>query len=92
MTDKSRYVIVFKKFIILRNLKNSLKLQLKQILIRFFTTLYFKKELCLEFLNGIFSFIIFDKKDKSIFCARDHVGVKPFYYFQDNNNFIVSSN
>src|SRR3989344_3135329 len=46
---------------------------------------------CLQKFNGIFSFAIFDKSDKSIFLARDRVGVKPLYYYYDNDKFIFSS-
>ena len=49
------------------------------------------KEKCLDELNGIFSFIIFDKLKNNFFCARDPIGVKPFYYFYNNINFIASS-
>jgi len=42
-------------------------------------------------LNGIFSFAIWDNRDKSFFCARDHIGVKPFYYYWDKKNFIFAS-
>ena len=95
MVDKSgRYVIVFNGEIYnFRELKKRFKIKTKtntdtEVLLELYIL---KKEFCLEFINGIFSFIIFDKKDKSIFCARDHVGVKPFYYIQDDENFIVSS-
>ncbi len=42
-------------------------------------------------LNGIFSFAIWDKKKQELFCARDHMGVKPFYYFWDGEKFIFAS-
>lgn len=42
-------------------------------------------------LNGIFAFTIWDKKDRSFFSARDHMGVKPFYYVWQNQKFIFSS-
>lgn len=42
-------------------------------------------------LNGIFSFAIWDKKNKRLFCARDHMGVKPFYYYWDGKRFIFAS-
>ena len=50
-----------------------------------------KKEKCLEHLNGIFAFVILDKKKKTLFCARDRLGIKPFYFYNDNDNFIFSS-
>ena len=49
------------------------------------------REKCLEKLNGIFSFIIYDKLNNNLFCARDPLGVKPFYYVFDNINFFASS-
>ena len=42
-------------------------------------------------LNGMFSFAIFDKRTKNIFCARDRYGKKPFFYYFKNNKFIFSS-
>tara|TARA_Y100001958_G_C21248455_1_gene581206 strand:- start:10085 stop:11905 length:1821 start_codon:yes stop_codon:yes gene_type:complete len=42
-------------------------------------------------LEGQFSFVIFDKKRKKIFAARDRVGQKPLYYSIDKNNIIFSS-
>ena len=42
-------------------------------------------------IYGDFSFAIWDKKNKELFCARDQIGVKPFlYYFQDNR-FVFST-
>lgn len=48
-------------------------------------------ENCLKYFIGIFSFAIFDLKKKEIFAARDRLGVKPFYYYCDNNIFIFAS-
>lgn len=50
----------------------------------------FGKE-CVNYLNGIFAFCIYNKLSKEIFLARDHAGVKPLYYYNDNNYFIFSS-
>lgn len=38
---------------------------------------------CVQKFNGIFAFAIFDKKNKSLFLARDRMGVKPLYYWWD---------
>ena len=50
-----------------------------------------KKEKCLEMLNGIFAFAIWDIKNKELFIARDRIGVKPLYYYWDNKKLIFSS-
>ena len=42
-------------------------------------------------LNGIFSFAIWDEKNRSLFLARDHFGVKPLYYTFAGNNFVFAS-
>lgn len=42
-------------------------------------------------LNGIFAFAIYNKKDNSIFIARDHFGVKPLYYSYDGFNLCFAS-
>lgn len=48
-------------------------------------------ESCLDKLNGMFAFAIFDKVQKSIFAARDRFGVKPFYYYRDEESFYFAS-
>jgi asparagine synthase (glutamine-hydrolysing) len=45
----------------------------------------------LQKLNGMFSFVIYDKQKRQIFIARDRYGIKPLFYYQDNNNFFFSS-
>jgi asparagine synthase (glutamine-hydrolysing) len=49
------------------------------------------KEKILDKLDGIFSFIVVDKKNDSIFFARDNFGVKPLYYSVIGKNLIISS-
>ncbi|RDY24561.1 asparagine synthase (glutamine-hydrolyzing) [Romboutsia maritimum] len=37
-------------------------------------------------LRGMFAFVIYDRKTHNIFAARDHFGIKPFYYYQVEEN------
>lgn len=46
---------------------------------------------CVERFNGIFAFAIWDENKKTLFCARDHLGVKPFYYSFENGVFYFGS-
>lgn len=49
------------------------------------------KEDILNKLRGMFAFVIYDIKEKSLFGARDFYGIKPFYYYYDNDNFLFGS-
>jgi len=40
-------------------------------------------EACLQKFNGMFSIVIFDKKHRRLFMARDRLGIKPLYYTQE---------
>jgi len=46
---------------------------------------------CLLKLNGIFAFAVWDESDKSLFLARDPIGVKPLYFSCQNGNFYFAS-
>jgi asparagine synthase (glutamine-hydrolysing) len=46
---------------------------------------------CLSHLRGMFAFAIYDTYKKTLFCARDRVGKKPFKYYFDGNTFIFAS-
>tara|TARA_R110002020_G_scaffold293535_4_gene509055 strand:- start:7873 stop:9612 length:1740 start_codon:yes stop_codon:yes gene_type:complete len=48
-------------------------------------------ESCLEHLNGMFAFAIWDSHKKTLFAARDRFGVKPFYYFMYGEDFYFAS-
>jgi asparagine synthase (glutamine-hydrolysing) len=45
----------------------------------------------LDELNGMFSFVIWNKANRTLFIARDRLGVKPLYYFIDGSKFIFAS-
>ena len=56
--------------------------------------LHLYKEYGVEFLNrlnGMFAFIIFDRIAQKIFIARDHFGIKPLYWYQDNQKVVFGS-
>lgn len=42
-------------------------------------------------LRGMFAFVLYDESKKELFGARDHFGMKPFYYYLDNEVFLFSS-
>ncbi|MFS0782750.1 asparagine synthase (glutamine-hydrolyzing) [Bacillus sp. 1P06AnD] len=42
-------------------------------------------------LRGMFAFVIWDEKEKKLFGARDIFGIKPFYYYQNDDAFIFGS-
>ncbi|MCK5583357.1 MAG: asparagine synthetase B, partial [Elusimicrobiales bacterium] len=46
---------------------------------------------CLEKLNGIFAFAIYNAGKKEIFLARDRLGVKPLFYYKDKEKFVFGS-
>jgi asparagine synthase (glutamine-hydrolysing) len=48
---------------------------------------------CVEKLIGVFSFAIWDESEKTLFCARDCFGVRPFYYShnESQSSFCFSS-
>jgi asparagine synthase (glutamine-hydrolysing) len=48
-------------------------------------------EKCLESLNGMFAFAIWDARSRRLFAARDRVGIKPFYYYWDGKTFAFAS-
>jgi asparagine synthase (glutamine-hydrolysing) len=46
---------------------------------------------CLQKLNGMWAFAIYDKQDNSIFLSRDRMGKKPLFYTQKGNFFAFAS-
>jgi asparagine synthase (glutamine-hydrolysing) len=48
-------------------------------------------EACAQKLIGDFAFAVWDNRNQRLFCARDHIGVKPLYYFQAPAAFLFAS-
>jgi asparagine synthase (glutamine-hydrolysing) len=46
---------------------------------------------CPERLLGDFAFAIWDQREQRMFCARDHMGVKPFYFYRSDKLFAFAS-
>ncbi|MEO6694555.1 MAG: asparagine synthase (glutamine-hydrolyzing) [Ignavibacteria bacterium] len=46
---------------------------------------------CLNRFNGMWGIAIYDMRKNVLFCSRDRFGVKPFYYYKDENCFVFAS-
>ncbi len=46
---------------------------------------------CVKKFNGIFAFALWDTRTRELFLARDHAGIKPLYYCEQDNQLIFSS-
>lgn len=46
---------------------------------------------CVRHLRGDFAFAIWDQREQQLFCARDPMGVKPFYYYHAGNLLVFAS-
>lgn len=46
---------------------------------------------CLDMLEGDFAFAVHDAASREVFIARDPIGVKPLYYYQDDRQFLFAS-
>ncbi|MBV9180397.1 MAG: asparagine synthase (glutamine-hydrolyzing) [Acidobacteria bacterium] len=46
---------------------------------------------CVQHLRGMFAFVIWDRRSRKLFAARDRLGIKPFYYRYDSEKFLFGS-
>src|SRR5262249_4982257 len=46
---------------------------------------------CLPRLNGMFGFAVWDTRERTLFAARDRIGIKPFYYHHSRERFMFAS-
>ena len=46
---------------------------------------------CPNHLLGDYAFAVWDRRARTLFCARDHVGVRPFYYAETARGFVFAS-
>ena len=96
-SKNKRYVIVFNgeiyNFKELREeiLKKGIELTTTSDTEVLLTMYQLYREKSLNYLNGMFSFAILDKKNKSIFLARDRFGIKPLYFYKSNRLILFAS-
>lgn len=95
-SDNGNYVIVFNgeiyNYLELRDeLKNFYNFKTKtdtEVLL----ASYLKwGESCLHKFNGMFAFAIWDRVEKKLFCVRDRLGIKPFFYYFSSGMFYFAS-
>jgi asparagine synthase (glutamine-hydrolysing) len=46
---------------------------------------------CVSHFRGMFAFVMWDAPNQRFFCARDRFGIKPLYFYQDQNLFFFAS-
>lgn len=103
LSDRSDQPLVKNEFIIVYNgeVYNYEKLKEKYLSDVIFTTdsdtevvlEMYKRfgEKALDYLIGMFSFVIYNEKENKIFGARDHFGIKPFYFYHKGSRFAFAS-
>jgi asparagine synthase (glutamine-hydrolysing) len=96
-TEDGRYIITYNgELFNFVNLKVELKSKGYNFISRSDTEVVLKSYAewgkdCVRKFNGMFAFAIWDKKEKTLFIARDRYGIKPLYYYGGNNVFLFAS-
>lgn len=49
------------------------------------------REQCVEYLNGIYAFAVWDEQEEALYAFRDRLGVKPFFYAQKEGSLLFGS-
>ncbi len=97
MTDSSHNVLIFNgeiyNYIELRNELESANFRFKsnsdtEVLMASYA---YWGDKCVDHFNGMWAFVLFDKKKKILFCSRDRYGIKPFNYTITDQNFLIGS-
>ncbi len=97
-TDDGRYLLVYNGEIYNAQ---ALRRELERDGVRFATDhsdtevllhlLVRRGEEALSALNGMFAFALYDRQARTLFCARDRLGIKPFYYVCDGRRLAFAS-
>ena len=93
-SDDGRYLLIFngeiynykeiiKKYKLKLNTTSDTEVVLKGYIL--------KGKNILDDLDGMFSFVIFDKKNSNWFCARDRFGIKPLFIYEDKVKTVIGS-
>lgn len=48
-------------------------------------------ESCINKFHGMFAFALWDNDKQILFCARDRIGIKPFYFYHDGKTLVFAS-
>tara|TARA_B100000963_G_scaffold284188_1_gene252971 strand:- start:26306 stop:28162 length:1857 start_codon:yes stop_codon:yes gene_type:complete len=100
---KKQNIFEYKNFIIVFSGRLDNKTEIKQLLkIDINESVLDSKLALLAFINigeksfnafcGSFSFVIFNTKNREIYCVRDHLGMKPIYFAYENDLFCFATN
>lgn len=95
ISDDNRYVLIYNGEIYnYKELASQYSICLKnnsdtELLLKLSLKIGFEQ--ALNQLNGMFTYLIFDKITEKFFVARDRLGIKPLYYYQNEDYFIFSS-